>query len=145
MSLDVYLDVPEPTPEHISIMIRENGQMRAITRAEWDEKFPDSEPIVVSTGSHVYKANITHNLGRMADEAGLYQALWRPDENSYEYAYQIIDVLETGLARLQSDPDHFKQFNPKNGWGDYDGLVMFVQRYLNACKQYPAAKVSASR
>lgn len=25
-----------------------------------------------------YWANITHNLGKMADEAGIYEALWRP-------------------------------------------------------------------
>ena len=26
----------------------------------------------------LYSANITHNLGEMADKAGLYEALWRP-------------------------------------------------------------------
>lgn len=28
----------------------------------------------------VFWANITHNLGRMADEAGIYKHLWRPEE-----------------------------------------------------------------
>jgi hypothetical protein len=26
----------------------------------------------------VYNANITHNLGKMAEKAGLYETLWRP-------------------------------------------------------------------
>ena len=26
----------------------------------------------------MYNANITHNLGKMAEEAGIYEALWRP-------------------------------------------------------------------
>ena len=28
-------------------------------------------------GDYVYQANITHNLGKMAEEAGIYKALWR--------------------------------------------------------------------
>lgn len=34
----------------------------------------------VRRGDCVYDANITHNLGKMADEAGIYLALWRPGE-----------------------------------------------------------------
>jgi hypothetical protein len=32
------------------------------------------------TGAVLYDSNITHNLGRMADEAGIYMACWRPGE-----------------------------------------------------------------
>lgn len=28
----------------------------------------------------VFSANITHNLGEMADKAGIYKALWRPED-----------------------------------------------------------------
>ena len=31
-------------------------------------------------GREVFSANITHNLGAMAKEAGIYMHLWRPDE-----------------------------------------------------------------
>ena len=60
----------------------------------------------------LYSANITHNLGKMADAAGLYEALWRPhrlkegynipeDDHHAEYkfeeenpvrAYEIIPI-----------------------------------------------------
>lgn len=30
--------------------------------------------------TEVFSANITHNLGEMADKAGIYKACWRPEE-----------------------------------------------------------------
>ena len=39
----------------------------------------------------------------------------------------------------------YEKFNPKNGWGSYEGLVNFVDNYLNACYEYPSAEVKISR
>ena len=93
----------------------------------------------------VYRDNITHNLGKMAGEAGVYEALWRPDEHEYETAKQIIPILKAGLALLQGDQARFEAFNPENGWGDYDGLVEFVADYLAACEEFPEATIYVSR
>lgn len=93
----------------------------------------------------VYDRNITHNLNKMADAAGIYQALWRPEEIHIKFARELIPLLENGLEKLKSNPEHYKQLNPPNGWGDYDGLVHFVQEYLDACKENPDAEVSVSR
>lgn len=92
-----------------------------------------------------YEANITHNLNRMADAAGLYEALWRPEEVGLMKAGQLIEPLERGLNRLIGDPEHFKQYNPASGWGSYDHLVRFVTKYLEACRAYPEATVRVSR
>lgn len=89
----------------------------------------------------VFDANITHNLGRMAEEAGIYKALWRPDDIGLKKAVDLIPLLRAGLDRLREDPEHFKMFNPENGWGDYEGLVRFTARYLAACEEYPEASV----
>ena len=93
----------------------------------------------------VFDDNITHNLGRMASEAGIYQYLWRPDEVNITHAQQLVEPLQIGLARLESTPDYFRQFNPENGWGDYEGLVRFVQAYLQACQENFDAEVTVSR
>ncbi len=98
-----------------------------------------------SDGDEVYSANITHNLNRMADAAGIHKALWRPDEVGYTHAAQLVEPLRTGLALLRERPAHFKTFNPSNGWGSYEGLVRFVEDYLRACEEYPASEVSVSR
>lgn len=95
--------------------------------------------------TEVYSANITHNLGRMAVEAGIYEALWRPDEIGITKAAQLVEPLERGLALLKSDPPRFEAFNAPNGWGLYKHFVPFVEQYLEACRANPDADVSASR
>ena len=94
---------------------------------------------------YVYAANITHNLGKMAGEAGIYEALWRPEEINKEKAGDIIELLEVGLADLKARPEHFEQFNSPNGWGMYEHFVPFVEKYLNACKEYPKYLIEISR
>ena len=93
----------------------------------------------------VFDWNITHNLTKMASEAGIYKALWRPEEIGITKAEQLVKPLTDGLALLRSDPERFEEFNPENGWGDYTGLVMFVDAYLAACIANPDADVSADR
>ncbi len=93
----------------------------------------------------IYDRNITHNLNKMADEAGIYKHLWRPEEIEITKAAQLIEPLREGLSLLLSDPDRFKKFDPENKWGDYDGLVDFVREYLAACEENPNASVNVSR
>lgn len=89
--------------------------------------------------------NITHNLTEMADKAGIYYALWRPEEKGWKNAKDITIVLEKGLKKLKSKPEYFKKFNPDNGWGDYGNLIDFTKRYLKVCKKYPSAVIGISR
>lgn len=96
-------------------------------------------------GTQVYSANITHNLTRMAEAAGIYKAMWHPDDINLSKAKQLTPLLEQGIEKLKSDPVHFNQFNAGNGWGKYEHFVPFVQEYLNACKEYPEAYISVSR
>lgn len=93
----------------------------------------------------VYAANLTHNLAKMAYEAGIYKHLWRPDEIGITKAEQLIEPLRVGLALLKSDPERFKKFDAENGWGLYIHFVPFVENYLQACEKYPDAEVSVSR
>jgi hypothetical protein len=92
----------------------------------------------------IYDANITHNLGRMAREAGIYDCLWHPSEAGITKASQLIEPLRAGLALLKSDPARFEAFNAPNGWGLYKHFVPFVERYLAACEENPDADVEAS-
>jgi hypothetical protein len=95
--------------------------------------------------TEVYTANITHNLSKMAAEAGIYKALWRPEEIGITTAKQLIEPLRVGLALLRAEPQRFRAFNPENGWGTYDGLVAFVDAYLQACEENPDATVDVWR
>ena len=93
----------------------------------------------------LYDANITHNLGKMAKESGIYKALWRPEEIGATHAKDIIDLLERGLDDLKARPEYFELFNSPNGWGMYEHFVPFVEKYLEACKKYPDAEIYISR
>ena len=114
----------------------------------------------------LYHANITHNLGKMAAEAGLYKALWRPyqlkegydiaedDDYDAEYAFEeanpvraheIIEIIEKGLADMKARPKHYEKFNSSNGWGMYENFVPWIERYLEALKEYPESFVECDR
>lgn len=95
--------------------------------------------------TRVYDDNITHNLNKMSQEAGIYMHLWRPEEIGITTAAELIEPLEQGLALLKSDPARFEAFNAPNGYGLYKHFVPFVENYLNACRANPDATVEVSR
>lgn len=93
----------------------------------------------------LYGANITHNLNKMAAEAGIYEACWRPEEIGAKQAKDITPILEKGLELLKSKPEYFEKFNPSNGWGSYDDFADWVEGYLEACRENPEALIKVSR
>lgn len=93
----------------------------------------------------VFDANITHNLINMADAAGIYKHLWRPDEIGITKASQLIEPLRKGISAMKSDSVKFRSFEPENKWGTYDNFVPWLERYLAACEENPDAEIEISR
>lgn len=160
MSLDVYLVRPESTPELDSlthkIFVREGGTVREVSQKEWDERYPGREPYMlrgVTKTTEIYSANITHNLVPMAKEVGLHVPLWRPEELDdlpngdlgIVLARDLIKPIRDGLEALLADRERLLEFNPTNGWGNYDLLVSFTADYLAACETNPDCRVEVSR
>lgn len=96
-------------------------------------------------GGEAYWANITHNLGAMAKEAGIYMHLWHPEEIGISVASDLVAPLSAGLALLASEPSRFKRFDSPNGWGLYRNFLPWVAEYLEACRNNPDARVEVSR
>lgn len=146
MSLDIYLISDRPITRRSSgIYIRENGRTKEISIAEWNAKNPDclamyEEPEIET--NEVFRGNITHNLSEMAKAAGIYDCLWNTEDVK---ANVVIDSLREGLHKLKLEPEKYKQYNPKNGWGDYDLLVNFISNYLDACYLNPDARIEMSK
>ncbi len=130
--------------------------------------YPNSarvKEIQVLETEYLYESNITHNLGRMADKAGIYKTIWRPYRLHKDYvgfkddykaemefedkvdviARDLIKPIEVGLELLREKPNYFKTFNPSNGWGSYDGFVDFASKYLQALKDNPDGLILCSR
>lgn len=105
---------------------------------EYDEDYHDQAYMLV------HSVSITHNLVSMAKAAGIYYQLWRPFEVGAEYAQDLIQPLRDGLEKLKAAPNHYKQYNPANQWGDYNVFVSSVHAYLTACEYYPFAKIFIS-
>ena len=93
----------------------------------------------------VFDANITHNLGAMAREAGIYQHCWRPEEIGITHARQLIEPLQTAIAAMRADPARFERHDAPNGWGLYKHFLPWLEKYLAACEEHPDAEVSVSR
>lgn len=89
-----------------------------------------------------YGANITHNLTGMARAAGIYSALWHPEDIGVTQASQLIPLLEAGMRWLTEFPAEAASYDAVNGWGTSENLISFVEDYLAACKKFPAAAVS---
>lgn len=102
-------------------------------------------PTCGHSAAESHSQNITHNLGGMADEAGIYEILWRPEESGIETASQLIAPLEKAIAEMKADPPRFKKHNSPNGWGLYENFVPWLERLLVACREHPNASVRASR
>ena len=147
MSLDVslYEDTSEKYKEweaKKANSIESSGDMKGLLPLI-NEYYEDRKP--KNIGSCVFSSKITHNLSKMAREAGIYMALWRPEEIEKRFAHEIIDLLEQGLLMLKQGPSYFKKFDSDNGWGTYDQFVPWVEAYLNACREYPDSIIEVSR
>lgn len=97
------------------------------------------------TSPLLFDYNITHNLQTMAEAAGLYEALWRPEDIGAKTAIDLVEALKIGLNNLQMNYSKLSLLNPSNRWGNIDGLVQFVMKYLDACEQNPDAIIVISR
>lgn len=92
----------------------------------------------------LWHANITHNLVSMAAEAGIYDIVWHPENLRIRSAGRLIGPLTDAISVMRADPERFKIYNPENNWGDYDGFVAWLDRYLDACKEHKNAVVETS-
>ena len=92
----------------------------------------------------LYWGYITHNLGTMAEKAGIYDVLWHPENISVEKAWQAIPILKEGLKKLKDAPEYYERYNSSNGWGLYVHFVPFVEKVLEACEEYPNATIKTS-
>ena len=92
--------------------------------------------------TEVFGANITHNLGPMADRAGIYDYLWHPETMGIKTASQLIGPLERAIDLMKMNPELYKQLEPENKWGTYDNFIPWLEKLLEACKAYPESSVN---
>lgn len=70
------------------------------------------------------------------DGFSLYQLLWGKSLPNFK-KWTYISHLSECLNVLKNDPEHFKKFNPENGWGTYEQLYKFVEDFIKALIDMP--------
>lgn len=91
----------------------------------------------------VYTTNITHNLNKMAESLGIYEALWHPEEGTQ--AVSLCQPLRKAIRLMKSNSAYYRSYEAKNGWGKYEDFLSFLEELLAECEEYPDARVEVSR
>lgn len=107
------------------------------------EDIPDDTDSVDDWNT-VYWANITHNLGTMAEALGIYNCLWHPYNARIETAGDLIDPLKIAINMMKGSPERYKKFDAPNKWDNYDDFLPWLERLLVACEKHQNAKIRVS-
>lgn len=86
--------------------------------------------------------NITHNVNSMWHKAGCYDALYNSEG---KLSKEVSPILQLSLLVMLARPEEFKELNPENGWGDYDGAIDFLVKVIKEFNESPSAKIVVSK
>lgn len=95
--------------------------------------------------STLYDANITHNVSPMWTAAGCYGPLYDDETWEGRLGKEALAVLRAGVIAMEDSPEKFREMNPPNGWGDYEGALEWLRAAVAACAKYPEGKIRISR
>jgi hypothetical protein len=63
------------------------------------------------------------------------------DQWKNKTAQECEQSVQDAIERMEADPEKYKQYNPPNGWGTYEGALTILRDFLKTCREYPHAKV----
>lgn len=93
-----------------------------------------------------YEDNCTFNLSPMFFHA--FRTVGAGDEGfrglTGKACSEIAELLPSVIAQLKNHPEIYKPMNPENGWGDYNGAIVFLERLLAASRNHPKAQLGVS-
>lgn len=111
--------------------------------------------------SDLHDWNVTYNLNRMLWEAGWKWGDDDPTQGLHAWIVQGVGMVwpaelagiragDLGekvlmvVTQLRERPTHFKQWDPPNLWGDYDGLLATFESFLRSIEAHPDARLGVS-
>ena len=50
-------------------------------------------------------------------------------------------IVNRGVYKMKRNPDEYISMNPKNGWGDYESALRFLEKFLELCHEHPKATI----
>jgi hypothetical protein len=52
--------------------------------------------------------------------------------------------LAEAVKRMEADPDKYREMNPSNGWGDYEGALRYLRSLAEASAEHPKCMIRVS-
>lgn len=86
----------------------------------------------VYTNGAIHLGNVTHNLNEMAahvpvsDHLTLYDVIWHSEKHFGGDIDKLRPLWDIGLHYMMNHRKELEQYNPHNGWGNYDILMEFL-------------------
>jgi hypothetical protein len=96
-------------------------------------------------GSHIYHGVVdshTTNLTPMWRKAIPFLDVSRDFDG--KKCEDILLDLQIGVADATLNADDYRKLNPENGWGDYEGFNMVLNRLFDMCRKHPSGVLSWS-
>ena len=88
--------------------------------------------------------NYTHNTNAMVN-AAVSNSDYTIDPTSGSW-WRLLDGMEgpvgakflhTIIVELESNPSHYRTYDPSNGWGDYDSLLGVLKEMRTCVPEWP--------
>ena len=79
--------------------------------------------------------NFTTNVVPMWKKAGVYEALHGGSTQ------EVAVILRNGIKHMKEHAEEYKLLNPKNGWGDYESNLEFLEKLADYCEKHSDGKV----
>ena len=52
-------------------------------------------------------------------------------------ALEVANILDEAIKEMRNNKEKSAAMNPKNGWGDYDGWLTYLENIAKACRIHP--------
>lgn len=82
----------------------------------------------------------TYNLSAMWRKAGIFDSSSDLDGRS---TAQLAPVLSAGLLDATRHASAYRELDPENGWGDYDGFLKILTRFTELCWAHPTGTTTS--
>ena len=92
--------------------------------------------------SVVVSKNITHNLGEMWRQLGVYDALYN---SAGKKAKDVLPVMREGLRLMVENPGKYKRFSATNGWGTYEQALPWLIELVAEFEEHPNGVIGISK
>lgn len=92
----------------------------------------DEPAIVVDVGNYTYNVSPMYRKALKEVEGG-FSGL-----NGFS-AEKAAPLIELAISRMIVSPETYREMEPDNKWGNYEGAIRYLRDLLDACKKHPKA------